>query len=236
MSPKKPIEKPPKRLLVGDWRSGLGQYISHPEKYLIDRVLYFDDNFVAIRDGFEKSVIHTLLLPRDQTKVLLHPFEAFKDPVFLASVQQAVTKLKENVADALRGRYGHLSVSDKPRQEALDGAEVLDELPRGRDWAKDIISGIHAHPSMSHLHIHVLSKDMNGLCMKKRSHYNSFVTPFLIPVEDFPLDEKDETFYYGRAEFLDADLKCWRCGKNFGNQFKKLKDHLEEEFERWIRE
>ena len=236
MSPKKPPERSPKRSHFGDWRSGLGPYISHPESYSADRVLYYDNDFVAIRDGFEKSVIHTLLLPRDQSKVLLHPVEAFKDPVFLVSVQQAVAKLKKNVADELSRKYGHLSGSGKPRQDALNGNEVLGDLPRGRDWSKDIISGIHAHPSMSHLHIHVLSRDLNGPCMKKRNHYNSFVTPFLIPVEDFPLAEDDERLLSGRAGFLDADLKCWRCGKDFGNQFKKLKDHLEEEFQQWMRE
>jgi aprataxin len=31
-------------------------------------------------------------------------------------------------------------------------------------------------------------------------------------------------------------MLCWRCGKNFGNKMSKLKQHLEEEKESWIKE
>ena len=46
---------------------------------------------------------------------------------------------------------------------------------------------------------------------------------------------------YGRPErrnaarqgWLESELKCWRCGKGFGNKFARLKEHLEEEFLEW---
>jgi aprataxin len=34
----------------------------------------------------------------------------------------------------------------------------------------------------------------------------------------------------------EKGMKCWRCGKNFGSQFKKLKEHLEDEFQAWRKE
>lgn len=119
-------------------------------------------------------------------------------------------------------------------EKALDAGEDIDEavLPRGRDWSEDVIAGVHTHPSMSHLHIHVLSIDRQSECMRHRKHYNSFATPFLVDVEDFPLD-KQETMRRSKERWLDRDLVCWRCGRNFGNKFKALKQHLEGEFEEW---
>ena len=111
------------------------------------------------------------------------------------------------------------------------------DLPPGRDWSKSIISGVHLSPSMNHLHIHILSTDRFSPCMKHRKHYNSFNTPFLIPVEDFPLGEGDERLKKGVGRtYLESELRCWRCGKGFGNRFARLKEHLEEEFDKWKRE
>lgn len=109
-------------------------------------------------------------------------------------------------------------------------------LPSGRDWAAEIKCGVHAVPSMGHLHIHVLSRDMHSPAMKHRKHYNSFNTPFLVDVADFPLESSDLRRSSKDEGFMRRDLVCWRCGDNFGNRFKELKDHLEKEFEEWKRE
>lgn len=108
-----------------------------------------------------------------------------------------------------------------------------DELPSGRDWAKDVISGIHANPSMNHLHIHVLSRDMFSEPMKKTNHYLSFTTDFFVGLDQFPLPANDHRRVY---KHFPADMLCWRCGKNFGNKISKLKEHLADEFEEWKKE
>ena len=87
---------------------------------------------------------------------------------------------------------------------------------------------------MTHLHIHILSRDMHSERLRHRKHYNSFNTPFFVPLEDFPLSEGEKKERLGRrAEWLKRDFVCWRCGKGFGNRFKSLKEHLEGEFEAW---
>lgn len=98
------------------------------------------------------------------------------------------------------------------------------------------MAGVHARPSMRHLHVHVLSVDRVSEGVRRRKHYNSFATPFLIDVDDFPLAEEDVRRHPGRQGYLDSDLKCWRCGKNFGARFGTLKVHLEKEFEEWKKE
>ena len=142
-------------------------------------------------------------------------------------------KLRVLAAKELKRRFGNYSAREKAREAAIEADKDESEWPGGRDWEKDIISGIHAGPSMNHLHVHVMSVDRQSECMRHRKHYNSFSTPFLIDVNDFPLKEHDPRLHPGREGYLYRDLVCWRCGKNFGNRFSRLKKHLEEEFQTW---
>ncbi|KAK2065720.1 HIT domain-containing protein [Colletotrichum caudatum] len=217
-------------------RDGLGAYIENPSSFPASRVIYHNDDFVAINDLYPKASVHTLLLPRSPKHNLLHPFEAFEDAEFLASVQQEVLKLKDLVAKELQRRFGKESRADEAREAVLDGRVEQEggELPKGRDWHAEIITGIHAHPSMNHLHVHVLSRDMSSECLRHRKHYNSFNTPFLIDIADFPLAAEDPRRHPGHEGYLmKRDLVCWKCQENFGNQFAKLKEHLAFEFARW---
>ncbi|KAI4195356.1 MAG: hypothetical protein LQ350_007253 [Teloschistes chrysophthalmus] len=223
-------------------RAGLGAYIHAPESFPGSRVISYDENFVVTNDLYPKSSIHLLLLPRQPEKQLLHPYEALQeDTEFLSTIQEEVRKLKLLVAKELQRRFSKFSSKDRKREEAIENAleagKELDEatLPPGRDWSKEVIAGIHSHPSMSHLHIHILSVDRHNKCMRHRKHYNSFNTPFLVGVDEFPLKKEDMRRRF-KEKFLQEDLVCWRCGKNFGNKFARLKVHLEEEFEEWKKE
>ncbi|ROT40850.1 HIT-like protein [Sodiomyces alkalinus F11] len=248
MKPKPKAEKPvastssSRSSRFSSIRDGLGLYLENPASHPSSRVIYYNDDFVAIHDLYPKSSVHTLLLPRSPKHNLLHPFEAFQDPEFLASVQQETRKLRDLVATELRRRFGQESATDALREAVLNGDAEPDEdvdgggLPPGRDWASEVRAGIHAHPSMNHLHIHVFSRDMHSNCVKHRKHYNSFNTPFLIDVEDFPLAGNDPRLHPGREGYLKKDFICWRCKKNFKNQFQQLKAHLDVEFEEWKKE
>jgi len=254
MSPKKGVPKPtklprsdtstsdPARSTTFLGRDGLGAYILSPDSFPASRVIYHDEKWVVINDLFPKSSVHVLLLPRDPTKQLLHPFEAFEALEFLEELQEQVRKMRLLVAKELQRRYGKHSASDQKRQKAIDALDgdpsdtESAKLPTGRDWSQSVISGIHAGPSMNHLHVHILSIDRHSECMKHRKHYNSFSTPFLIDVDDFPLGKDDSKRNAARDGCLNWDLKCWKCGRNFGNKFAKLKEHLDCEFEEWKKE
>ncbi len=237
MSPsKRPIPLPPPTPSFFPGRDGLGAYLASPESFHPSRIIYHNADFVAINDLYPKSSIHLLLLPRDPTKTHLHPFTALADPTFLLKVQSEVTKLRHIVATELRRRYGKFSIQDRAREEALNTDPPPPELPGGRDWEREVVAGVHARPSMRHLHVHVLSVDRVSAGVRHRKHYNSFATPFLVGVGEFPLGEGDVRWHPGREGYLGSDLRCWRCGRNFGGGFKALKRHLEGEFEEWKRE
>ncbi|MCJ1404278.1 aprataxin-like protein [Xylographa trunciseda] len=224
--------QPPDAPFTG--RNGLGAYMASPTNF--PAVIYHSEEFVAIYDGFPKSSVHVLLLPLNPAKTLLHPFEAFEDPHFLASVKTEVKKLKALVASELRRLYGKHSTSEQARIQAMEANPPREVLPPGRDWEKEVLTGIHSGPSMNHLHIHVLSVDRHSSCMKHKKHYNSFATPFLVDVEDFPLSPDDIRRHPGGQGYLKSDLVCWRCHQNFKADFAGLKQHLAQEFEEWKRE
>ncbi|KAI1337468.1 HIT domain-containing protein [Xylariaceae sp. FL0016] len=242
--PKKPLSEPQPKALASTRgpstrtfkaRDGLGAYTADPTAYPSSRVIYHTADFVAINDLYPKSTVHTLLLPRDPKYATLHPIDAFEDAEFLATVRAETAKLKGLVAKELQRRYGQYSAKDHLREQVLNGEVDWDspDLPEGRDWEAELLVGIHAHPSMNDLHVHVLSPDMLSDCMRHRKHYVSFNTPFLVDPNDFPLASDDPRRHPGKAGYLKRDLVCWRCGQNFGPKFKELKDHLREEFEAW---
>ncbi|KAJ5098148.1 hypothetical protein N7532_005149 [Penicillium argentinense] len=230
-----PLKSSPAQFSQFGGREGLGAYIAKPESYPSNIVIYHNAEFVAIHDLFPKSSLHLLLLPRDPTKTRLHPFEAFEDVEFLAKVKFEAQKLRSLAAGELRRKYGKDSAQERARQQALSADPPPDELPPGRDWDKEIMCGIHAVPSMSHLHVHVIAVDRYSDCLKHRKHYNSFATPFFVPIDDFPLAKDDVRRYPTREGYLRHDFICWRCGENFANKFVELKKHLALEFAEWKR-
>ena len=220
-----------------DPRNGLLTYILRPESYPSSLIIRYTEHSVLIRDAYPKSLLHLLLLPRDPSKYNLHPHAAFADPAFLALVRSEVAECVRLAASELSRLLSSHSASCKARLEAMESASPPAELPDGRDFANELRVGIHAHPSMNHLHIHIISPDMSRDGMKHRKHYNSFNTDFFVPLADMPLAEDDlrRQVPYQNGN-LGKDFKCWRCGRMFGNKFKELKEHLAVEFPEWQKE
>ena len=215
-------------------RDGLAAYIQDPAAFPPSRVVHYSDKFVVINDLFPKATVHLLILPRDPVKARMRPQEAFDDPEFLADCIAEENKVRQIAISELRRKVGQFSAAERSRNEAMESEELPDEFPVGRDWDKEIMSGTHANPSMNHLHIHVLSRDLHSECLKKKNHYLSFTTDFLIRLRDYPIAAQDPRRDY--KHFYPADLYCWRCGRDFKNQMAQLKAHLEEEFEEWKKE
>ncbi|CAK7211435.1 aprataxin-like protein [Sporothrix bragantina] len=279
-------------------REALGIYIENPAAYMgtktlgsttgpnadasltiTGQVIAYSDDFVSIHDKFPKASVHCLLLPRDQAICKEHPVVLLsrrdaEGLAFLETVRAEAEKLKAIVAGELRRQFGQYSAADAAREAVLRGDVEPPEgkLPAGRDWSKEVIVGVHARPSMSHVHVHVFSRDMHSEKMRHRKHYNSFTTPFLVRLDEFPLAADDPRQPYAvrvqgglsaetandaddhmsdggnnggegegkdkrqHLDYLQSDMKCWRCGKSFGNRFQELKRHLDVEFEAWKKE
>jgi aprataxin len=194
-------------------REGLAEYLRDPAKH--SSVLGYNEDFVIIKDLYPKATIHLLILPRDPVKQIQHPAEAFQDSEFFSKLQIEAAKWR--------------TLASKELARTLCPSSIPE-----RDWEAEIKVGIHSVPSMHHLHIHIISRDMHSPCVRHKKHYNSFNTSFFVELEEFPLTE--EEIDERTRNWSERDMICWRCKRNFTNKFTALKQHLAKEFEEWREE
>lgn len=187
------------------WKYALGQYIKSPDKFPNEVVLDTPD-FVVIKDGFPKSHIHYLVLPK-AVKPDTHPLKAFEDDDLYEKTREMVEKV-----------------------EKLAAVEFI----RTKGYSKDvkIQSGIHSVPSMNHVHVHVMTTDLSSPRLKNRTHLNSFKTDFFVPfktVADLKVSNLD-AWMATQEKLIKADIVV--DGENYGNKFAKAKRRLDEDFEK----
>ncbi|XP_072261331.1 aprataxin isoform X2 [Pyxicephalus adspersus] len=92
--------------------------------------------------------------------------------------------------------------------------------------------GYHAIPSMSHIHLHVISQDFDSPCLKNKKHWNSFTTEYFLDSQEVidmiklkgKVEVKD-----GTSELLKSPLKCNVC-KVQQATIPQLKEHLKKHF------
>ncbi|KAK9460395.1 HIT-like domain-containing protein [Lipomyces oligophaga] len=207
------------------YRRALEPYVKHPEKGdSINVVIRYTDQYTLIYDLYPKATIHLLLLPRSPARTSLHPFKALC-PRVNKSNQSFYDSIASYVLDAKR-----LAVT------------LLEKKLNRKCTIDDIKAGIHALPSLSNLHIHIISVDNHSSRLKNKKHYNSFNTPFFIDFNDLEslsshcLNQVAALEPTSYEKFLKLDLICWRCKKQFSNKFKLFQQHLNEEFEIWLQE
>ncbi|XP_029907571.1 aprataxin [Myripristis murdjan] len=93
-------------------------------------------------------------------------------------------------------------------------------------------TGYHAIPSMSHVHLHVISQDFDSVCLKNKKHWNSFTTDYFIESHDvIQMLEKSGKVAVkeGTNELLKLPLRCHVCHKELAT-IPSLKEHLKSHF------
>jgi len=124
------------------------------------------------------------------------------------------------------------SLSKEPllRSLAAYTAWVLESVAKQRPELT-LRHGVHAGPSLLQLHVHVLSQDFRSPCLKNKKHFNSFQPPFLVPLPHVLAELEASGSVAGakaaeETAWLKRDLVCSGCGKEFGNKFAELRQHL----------
>ncbi|KAK7023405.1 hypothetical protein SK128_005519 [Halocaridina rubra] len=90
--------------------------------------------------------------------------------------------------------------------------------------------GYHAIPSMSQLHLHMISQDFDSPCLKTKRHWNSFNTRYFLDSADVIrcLEERGMVVTMtpiAGEKLLEQPLKCHKCVYSPQNM-PKLKQHL----------
>ena len=92
---------------------------------------------------------------------------------------------------------------------------------------------IRDSPSMTRLHMHVISTDYDSTCLKNKRHWNSFTTSFFRLASQILSELKtsgcisiDSGFY---KQLLEGALKCHICDEKPKN-IPRVKDHIKTHF------
>ncbi|KAG7662513.1 HNT3 [[Candida] subhashii] len=157
------------------FKDAFQKYIDHPKDHH-DLVLFHDENVIIIKDGFPKSLRHLLVIPRNPIITKQHPLDVFNSNYdeytgegLYQLISKYVDKAKQLIIDDLIQKFNL-----NPEEYRLK----LDEFKN-----TFIKAGVHSIPSLSNLHIHVLTQDFHSPRMKNKKHYNSFTTKFFVPFE-----------------------------------------------------
>ncbi|KAJ7396740.1 Aprataxin [Pitangus sulphuratus] len=67
------------------------------------------------------------------------------------------------------------------------GQKMIDQCPARESL--EFRLGYHAIPSMSQLHLHVISQDFDSRALKTKKHWNSFTTDYFLNSQDQDFDE-----------------------------------------------
>ncbi|KAK0131788.1 Aprataxin [Merluccius polli] len=127
-----------------------------------------------------------------------------------------------------------------PNMKALRGGEHCDLLRHMQQVGERMVSqckdapplrfrsGYHAIPSMSHIHLHVISQDFDSPALKNKKHWNSFTTDYFLESQDVihMLEKTGKvTVKEGTSELLKLPLRCHVCHKELAT-IPSLKEHL----------
>ncbi|KTF80178.1 hypothetical protein cypCar_00043051 [Cyprinus carpio] len=128
------------------------------------------------------------------------------------------------------GSAGHwsqgLKVSMQDPKMQRVGDQMVQQCPDAHKLSFRL--GYHAIPSMSHVHLHVISQDFDSPCLKNKKHWNSFTTDYFVESQDvIAMLEHDGkvTVKDGTSELLKLPLRCCFCHKEQPT-IPKLKEHL----------
>ena len=166
-------------------------------------VLFHDEDFVVIFDGFPKSRFHFLVMPLEGS------------PLCVDGVSNLIKLEKEigGVQPALK----------KLHTLSQQFVAALEDRTKTR-----FVCGFHAVPSCLPLHYHVLSHDLRGVKMNSKEHWNSFTRrDFFVSAEvvlramqsgvelDMCTDKKKN---------VDQSLRCPTCEGEL-DSLAKMKEH-----------
>lgn len=177
--------------------SALRAYTSRPAAYA-GMIIYSDDRVVVVPDKYPKALVHVLVIPRPNSRA-----ELVDGPASLHRAHLPLLTHIQRVAAAVQ-------------QVLLP--HVCGQL-RISPAALRVRVGVHSVPSLTPLHVHVISSDMLSPCVKNVKHVRSFddSIAFLRPLDDVIRELSRETgsgrvHVVADAErLLKGSCPCPRC-------------------------
>lgn len=163
---------------------------------------------VLIHDKYPKARIHGLVIARDPALQAATDLRPQHLPLLLhmrAAGEAYYERQRQALAGAGAGAGAEASGGS--------GAGTAAGAPLAVGACR---LGFHSVPSMRQLHLHVVSDDFHSDCLKNKKHWNSFATPFFLPLDSvvakLEAGGKVEVDRAAAEALLKQDLRCHRCG------------------------
>jgi aprataxin len=162
---------------------------------------------ILVYDRYPKAYAHLLILP----------------------------KKAEHACDTLQQLTpGHVKILQKMAVVASKIAERLTQddpllLNFNKQYGHVFMAGFHAVPSLTPIHMHLISRDLNSPSMKTATHYLSFTTPFFLQLSDVFTELKTNKFFGDKKhleDHINGELICHLDQTNFKRKMAKLRAHL----------
>ena len=167
---------PAKRARYG-WKDALLEYIDHPDRaHVAAATVARNETSVTIVDKYAKSAAHFLVVPLQRVPCIplaLEPGAHLELLTALLARARALVHERGGVVCTADDAELGSSRSDAASRSAAGGGSAAVAAPPA-DLQYRI--GVHATPSLSQLHVHVITQDFNSPCLKKKLHWNSFTT------------------------------------------------------------
>lgn len=208
-----PYNHPPQTVFPASvsFRTALSELISSFEtnetnkSHPIHRVVYYSTpSSVCIYDKYHKARKHLLLIPRPDNSPL-GKISSINDIIPFIHLQHLRNfhALGREIAAAVSGS----GTDDK-------------------SWKYPMLCGYHAVPSLTPLHLHIISSDFDSDCIKNKKHINSFTDAsfFISPdvlerhMESAPSAGMRVQVNTQRATGIinSTPFRCFRCGASSG--------------------
>ncbi|XP_057293838.1 aprataxin-like isoform X2 [Hydractinia symbiolongicarpus] len=152
-----------------------------------------------------------------------------KDKYPKAKYHYLVIVKAENISSVKSLNSTHIDLL----KHMIDVAQGLESSIQKNDRKATFWKGFHAVPSMTLMHMHVISMDFDSKYLRHKRHWNSFTTDFFRPVSSVLKQLEDEgcvtidNFFY--KQMLETPLKCHLCSEKPKNM-PRLKDHIKTHF------
>ncbi|CAN0352940.1 unnamed protein product [Ectocarpus sp. 6 AP-2014] len=179
----------------------------HTNEQIQGEVFYMDEDMMVTYDGFPKGKFHLLVVPRETFLNVTGP-----------------SALRKKHLPKLR----RLHAMGTAMAKALSLQAEVREL--SHPSANVIRCGYHVMPSQEPLHLHVVSMDLDGTGLKRKTHWNSFTTDLFLEASwvERRLEERGSLGLDMRTfrELEHMKLRCFRCpGEPEFRDMESLKAH-----------
>lgn len=178
----------------------------------------FNRNFLSLRDSARDP---NLKVEEDDLTVTIKDKFPKAKHHYLILPKDDIKNLQQLRADQHLPLVKHLH----QRAEKL----IQDIKSKNNQHQLDFKFGYHAIPSMTPLHIHIISQDFDSPSLKTKKHWNSFTTSFfLLSTNVIQELEKKNSITLNKElyeSFLTSPLQCHKCSY-YPKHMPDLKQHL----------